>query len=85
VVCGVIGPGSWHGAGILRWVDAHHWWSLDDRAAAEVANAIAEQVGGTLSDIRPGPAGRVALFDVGGQQFAFVPGGLTPAGTATVG
>ena len=65
-------------------MDAGHWWALDDAAARRCAASIAEDLGVRLVDVRwhefAGRRGQVALFDVDGAQFAFVPGGQTSVG-----
>lgn len=65
-------------------VDAAQWFSLDTDAAASVARSIAERSGSELTEVRPyeyaGRRGPVALFAVGDEQFAFVPGGAVTVG-----
>lgn len=65
-------------------VDAARWWSLDEDAARAVAASIAADVGGKVIGVRSreymGRRRRVALFEVRGQRFAFVPGGEVSVG-----
>ncbi|GAA2580067.1 hypothetical protein GCM10010399_07320 [Dactylosporangium fulvum] len=65
-------------------VDAAQWFSLDVDAAESVARSIAGRSGAELAEVRPhesaGRRGPVALFAVGGEQFAFVPGGEVAVG-----
>ncbi|MGX6601345.1 hypothetical protein ACWKSP_04270 [Micromonosporaceae bacterium Da 78-11] len=63
---------------------AADWWTLDDRAAREAAESIADRAHAVLIEVRPhefaGARRRIALFDVAGQEFAFVPGGQAHLG-----
>lgn len=65
-------------------VDAARWFGLDAGAAESVARSIAARSGAELVEVRPheyaGRRGPVALFAVGGERFAFVPGGEVAAG-----
>ncbi|MFI7547410.1 hypothetical protein [Actinoplanes sp. NPDC049599] len=65
-------------------VDAAQWSRLDAEAAEQVAKSIAVRSGAKLAEVRPheyaGRRGPVAIFVVGGKQFAFVPGGEVTVG-----
>lgn len=65
-------------------VDANRWRHLDAGEAAATATEIAERTGTQLLEVRAhvfaGLAGLVALFDVDGDTFAFVPGGEVDVG-----
>ncbi|WP_328415186.1 hypothetical protein OG470_22540 [Micromonospora sp. NBC_00389] len=65
-------------------MDAAQWWALDDAGARRSASSIADRLGVRLVEVRShefaGRRGPVALFDVAGARFAFVPGGRTSVG-----
>ncbi|GAA1874259.1 hypothetical protein [Asanoa iriomotensis] len=65
-------------------MDSAEWSALDHAAALRRASAIADEVGIRLLGVRShafaGRRGKVALFDVDGTPFAFVPGGPTTVG-----
>jgi hypothetical protein len=65
-------------------IAAAQWSNLDDAAADAVASSVATRVGATLVEVRSheyaGRRGRIALFDVRGQRFAFLPGGEVSVG-----
>ncbi|GLW27752.1 hypothetical protein [Actinoplanes regularis] len=60
------------------------WARLDADAAEKTARSIAVRSGATLVEVRTheyaGRRGPVAIFAVGGEQFAFVPGGEVTVG-----
>ncbi|GGN31787.1 hypothetical protein FHR83_005678 [Actinoplanes campanulatus] len=65
-------------------IDAAQWFGLDTVAAEKVATSIAVRSGAELAEFRAHEyAGRrvpVAGFVVGGERFAFVPGGEVTVG-----
>jgi hypothetical protein len=65
-------------------VDAAQWLSLDAGAAEAVARLVAARSGAEPAGVRvheyAGRRAPVALFTVGGERFAFVPGGEVTVG-----
>ncbi|MGN9811403.1 hypothetical protein ACTMSW_18850 [Micromonospora sp. BQ11] len=65
-------------------VDAARGWSLDLDTAQSVARSIAKGSGAELLEVRAheyaGRSAPIATFAVGGEQFAFVPGGEVMVG-----
>src|SRR4051794_19128670 len=65
-------------------VDAARWVGLDAGAAEAVARSVAVRSGAEPAGVRvheyAGRRAPVALFTVGGERFAFVPGGEVTVG-----